>query len=125
MSLGLWLRLGIRTVSALRARHGAPDGHRVLRRAWSLVEPALRGRLPTYGRERDLSGSLVIPPSPMPCSETPAEPVVLADARTRLASGRRAAPLPGGCRTRWITMKGFRLHPSPFPGLTLTLVGRI
>ena len=47
----------------------------------------------------------------------------VADARARLASGRRAAPLPGGCRTRWITMKGFRLHPSPFPGLTLTLAG--
>ncbi|MDF2602223.1 MAG: hypothetical protein K0Q54_5046 [Methylobacterium brachiatum] len=70
---------GFRTVSALRARHGAPDGRRVFRRAWSLVEPALRSRLPTYGRERDLSGSLVIPPSPMPCSKTPAEPVVLAD----------------------------------------------
>ena len=43
------------------------------------------------------------------------------DARARLASGWRAAPLPGGGRTRWVTMKGFRLHPSPFPGLTLTL----
>ena len=47
----------------------------------------------------------------------------VADARARLASGRQAVPLPGGCRTRWITMKGFRLHPSPFPGLTLTLAG--
>jgi hypothetical protein len=47
----------------------------------------------------------------------------VADARARLASGWRAAPLPGGGRTRWVTMKGFRLHPSPFPGLTLTLVG--
>jgi hypothetical protein len=45
----------------------------------------------------------------------------VADARARLASGWLAAPLPGGGRTRWVTMKGFRLHPSPFPGLTLTL----
>ena len=28
----------------------------------------------------------------------------------RLASGWRAAPLPGGCRTLWVTSKGFRLH---------------
>src|SRR6202047_2357260 len=31
--------------------------------------------------------------------------------RARLASGWRAAPLPGGGRTLWITSKGFRLHP--------------
>jgi len=29
----------------------------------------------------------------------------------RLASGWRAAPLPGGCRTLWVASKGFRLHP--------------
>jgi hypothetical protein len=29
-------------------------------------------------------------------------------------------PLPGGSRTLWNTMKGFRLHPSSFPGLLLT-----
>ena len=38
----------------------------------------------------------------------------------RLASGWRAAPLPGGGRTLWIASKGFRLHPSSFPGLRLS-----
>jgi putative ABC transport system substrate-binding protein len=33
--------------------------------------------------------------------------------------------LPGGRRTLWVTKKGFRLHPSSFPGLTLTQAGRI
>ena len=41
-------------------------------------------------------------------------------AHARLASGWRAAPLPGGCRTLWIAVKGFGLHPSPFPGLCPT-----
>ena len=49
------------------------------RRARSLMMPALPGRLSPYGHERDLSGSLVTPPSPLPCSKTPAERVVLAD----------------------------------------------
>ena len=40
--------------------------------------------------------------------------------RARLASGWRAAPLPGGSRTLWIASKGFRLHPSSFPGLRLS-----
>jgi hypothetical protein len=31
-------------------------------------------------------------------------------AHARLASGWRAAPLPGGGRTLWIALKGFRLH---------------
>jgi hypothetical protein len=44
----------------------------------------------------------------------------VASAHARLASGWRAAPLPGGCRTLWIASKGFRLHPSSFPGLLLT-----
>ena len=36
-------------------------------------------------------------------------------AHARLASGWRAAPLPGGGRTLWIASKGFRLHlHSPF-----------
>ena len=42
----------------------------------------------------------------------------------RLASGWRAAPLPGGCRTLWIASKGFRLHPSSFPGFILSQFGR-
>jgi len=37
----------------------------------------------------------------------------------RLASGWRAAPLPGGGRTLWIASKGFRLHRhSPFQDLS-------
>ena len=37
----------------------------------------------------------------------------------RLASGWRAAPLPGGGRTLWIAAKGFRLHyHSPFQVLS-------
>jgi hypothetical protein len=32
-------------------------------------------------------------------------------------------PLPGGSRTLWNAMKGFRLHPSSFPGLVLTQAG--
>ncbi|NBB93636.1 MAG: hypothetical protein GVY32_10765, partial [Gammaproteobacteria bacterium] len=38
---------------------------------------------------------------------------VVTDVRARLASGWRAAPLPDGSRTRWVTMKGFRLHSFP------------
>jgi len=39
----------------------------------------------------------------------------VAVSHTRLASGWRAAPLPGGGRTLWIASKGFRLHRhSPF-----------
>src|ERR1700733_6729156 len=44
----------------------------------------------------------------------------VAATHARLASGWRAPPLPGGRRTLWVTKKGFRLHPSSFPGLTLT-----
>jgi len=47
----------------------------------------------------------------------------VAAAHARLASGWRAAPLPGGSRTLWVALKGFRLHPSSFPGLCLTQVG--
>lgn len=39
----------------------------------------------------------------------------VAAAHARLASGRRATPLPGGGRTLWIASKGFRLRlRSPF-----------
>src|SRR5205807_108608 len=39
----------------------------------------------------------------------------VAVSHARLASGWRAAPLPGGGRTLWIAAKGFRLHfHSPF-----------
>ena len=36
----------------------------------------------------------------------------VAAARARLASGWRAPPLPGGRRTLWVALKGFRSHPS-------------
>jgi hypothetical protein len=42
----------------------------------------------------------------------------VAAARARLASGWRAAPLPGGSRTPWIASKGFRsTYLPPFQGL--------
>src|SRR5208337_825182 len=42
----------------------------------------------------------------------------VAATHARLASGWRAAPLPGGRRTLWIASKGFRLHSRPpFQGL--------
>ena len=47
-------------------------------RARSIVQPALRDRLLSHGHTRDLSGSPVTHPVPLPCSQTPAEPVVLA-----------------------------------------------
>jgi hypothetical protein len=43
---------------------------------------------------------------------------VVADAHARLASGWRAAPLPGGCRTLWNAMEGFRLHHPPSQGFS-------
>src|SRR2546423_13089527 len=43
----------------------------------------------------------------------------VAVSHARLASGWRAAPLPGGGRTLWIAAKGFRVHyHSPFPDLS-------
>ena len=47
----------------------------------------------------------------------------VAVAPARLASGWRAAPLPGGSRTLWNAVKGFRSWPFSFPGLRLTQVG--
>lgn len=45
----------------------------------------------------------------------------VAVAHARLASGWRAAPLPGGRRTLWIASKGFRFYiPFSFPGLALS-----
>ena len=45
----------------------------------------------------------------------------VAVAYARLASGWRAAPLPGGGRTLWIASKGFRIYiPFSFPGLSLS-----
>jgi hypothetical protein len=118
------------------------------RRAGSLGQPVLQIRQFPHGQERDLSGSQATRPAPLPCSQTPADPVFLAIAafpvlpprpttrrlrhlmisrlpqgfsarclrftsgvaatHARLASGWRAPPLPGGCRTLWVTMKGFR-----------------
>ena len=45
----------------------------------------------------------------------------VAVAHARLASGWRAAPLPGGRRTLWIASKSFRIYiPFSFPGLSLS-----
>ena len=45
----------------------------------------------------------------------------VAAVHARLASGWRAAPLPGGGRTLWIASKGFRIYiPFSFPGLSLS-----
>ena len=168
MPVGLCLRLGIpsgldRSCSLSRSRRcpSPPPGQ-------ELCSPGAPGsRAFPYGRRRDLSGSLATPPAPLPCSETPAEPVAsghvvaisrccprtqhgegfgafmisrlpqgfsarclrftnaVAVAHAKLASGWRAPPLPGGRRTLWVTMKGFRSHPSSFPGLTLTQAGRM
>lgn len=50
----------------------------------------------------------------------------VAAVHARLASGWRAAPLPGGRRTLWVTTKGFRIYiPFSFSGLALTQVGSI
>ncbi len=57
---------------------GAPDGRQDGHQAWSIDPPVLRRRLLPRGRKRDLSGSQVTRPTPLPCSKTPAESVVLA-----------------------------------------------
>jgi hypothetical protein len=155
---------GFRVGLAVRARLRAPDAAKSAIGPGAVVPPVLRCRLYPHGRRRDLSGFLVTRPVPLPCSQTPAEPVFLAMAEfpmlpriqqgegfgasmisrltqgfstrclrftnavavahARLASGWRAPPLPGGRRTLWVTMKGFRSHPSSFPGLVLTQAGR-
>jgi len=152
--------------SVVRDCQGAPElrgGCSPSPEPWSAGVPC-SGVL-ACGRKRDLSGSLVIPPMPLPCSKTPAEPAesrpndsavaapgpnrpkALSDnmisglaqgfsirclrftndvavAHARLASGWRAAPLPGGGRTLWMTPKGFRFYiPFSFPGLALTQAG--
>jgi len=47
-------------------------------RAWSLGQPALLPGSRPDGRQWDLTGCLVTHPIPLPCSQTPAEPVALA-----------------------------------------------
>ena len=48
----------------------------------------------------------------------------VAAARAGLASGWRAPPLPGGRRTLWVALKGFRSHPSPYPDASWSHVRR-
>jgi len=69
---------GFRVILGVRARLRAPGRRQVGDQAWSIVPPALRIRLHSHGHKRDLSGSLVTPPVPLPCSQIPAEPVILA-----------------------------------------------
>jgi hypothetical protein len=47
-------------------------------RPGALFSAGAPSRLLSCGHKRDLSGFLVTPPVPLPCSETPAEPVFLA-----------------------------------------------
>ena len=69
---------GFRVCLVVRVRLCAPDDAQAHRRARSIVQPALRDRLLPHGHTRDLSGFLVTRPVPLPCSQTPAEPVLLA-----------------------------------------------
>ena len=69
---------GFRVCLVIRVRMRAPDDAQARRQAGSIVKPALRGRLLPHGHSRDLSGSPVTHPVPLPCSQTPAEPVILA-----------------------------------------------
>lgn len=50
----------------------------------------------------------------------------VAAAPARFASGWQATPLPGGGRTLWLILKGFRIYiPFSFSGLALTQLGFI
>ena len=65
----------------LRARPGRPGRSRGSSGPSAGLEPCSAGapsRLSPNERQWDLTGFLVTPPAPLPCSETPAESVVLA-----------------------------------------------
>jgi hypothetical protein len=61
-----------------RIRAGRSRRRQAGRRARSLVQPALLPGQCPRGRQWDLTGCLVTRPAPLPCSQTPAESVVLA-----------------------------------------------
>jgi hypothetical protein len=69
---------GFRLGLAVRARFRAPTAAKSAIGPGALVPPVLRRRLCPHGRKRDLSGFPVTHPVPLPCSQTPAEPVFLA-----------------------------------------------
>jgi hypothetical protein len=69
---------GFRMALDVRVRFRASDNLQGGCRTWSVVQPVLRDPGASCGRRRDLSGSQVTHPAPLPCSETPAESVILA-----------------------------------------------
>ncbi len=69
---------GSRMFLAVRARLRAPVTAKPVIGPGVFVPPALRSRLFPYGHKQDLSGFLVTLPVPLPCSQTPTEPVSLA-----------------------------------------------
>jgi hypothetical protein len=62
----------------VRGRLRAPDVVRPIVGPGALVSRRSLCRRYPYGRKRNLSGSLPPPPTPLPCSKIPAEPVSLA-----------------------------------------------
>jgi hypothetical protein len=62
----------------VRGRLRAPDVVRPIVGPGALVSRRSSCRRYPHGHKRDLSGSLATRPTPLPCSETPAEPVSLA-----------------------------------------------
>src|SRR5260370_3929703 len=79
---------GFRVILGVRARLSAPGRRQVGDRAWSIVPPALPIRLHSHGHKRDLSGFLVAHPVPLPCSQTPPDPAILAMAPVPLLPPR-------------------------------------
>ena len=76
MPFGLCLRL--RVPSALDAfvlADALPATFEPIAGPGALFTRRSKIRVLSYGRRRDLSGSLATPPAPLPCSETPAESV--------------------------------------------------
>src|SRR5208283_2823869 len=76
MSVGLCLRLGVPSgLDGFVFAHALPTTFEPIVGPGALFTRRSRVRGFPYGRRRDLSGSLVTPPAPLPCSETPAESV--------------------------------------------------
>src|SRR5580698_3298845 len=79
MSVSLCLRLRIpREPWGVRVRLSASGNLQGDCRTWSVVQPVLRNPGAFTRVQRDLSGSQATRPVPLPCSETPAESVILA-----------------------------------------------
>ena len=108
-----------------RARAGSPrfpgDPSRDLRRSTTPDDPL---RLANSGASGTAHTHLTMKASSFVISRLrdASSPAVYASRRAlpqrhaRLASGWRAAPLPGGSRTRWIASRGFRSSHPPLQG---------